>query len=291
MKPEDDILKQFGLENDQALREALSCLDTMTVKPNLSKENAWEKFEESVRANAPLPKTRTLTFNLVWKIAASLIIIVSAWFGFNAWNKVSYITYNNQIKEITLPDNSTVTLNAASSLSFTKVGWKSSRKVTLTGEGLFKVTKGNSFEVISQGNSVKVLGTEFNIFSRKNYFEVKCLSGKVQVQIPGSQKIILNKGKAVRKTENETPREYETTANTADWMKGDFYYDRVDLNMVFDEIERQFDVNIAGDTMLNRQYTGYFNKGDINQALQNVCLPMGLSYKISKDTVIIKKGF
>jgi ferric-dicitrate binding protein FerR (iron transport regulator) len=293
MKPEDDILKQFGLEDDQALRDALACMDNITVKPNISKESAWERFEQSVEENSrQLPDTRSFSFKLVWKIAASVaVLVVSAWFAFNAWNNVTYTTDNKQIKEITLPDNSTVTLNAASSLSFRKFGWKSTRKVLLTGEGLFKVTKGNSFEVISQGNTVKVLGTEFNIFSRNNYFEVKCISGKVQVQIPGSQKIILNKGKAVRKSETETPQEFNITANNSSWVNGDFYFNRIDLNLVLDEIERQFDVQIGGDTIMNRQYTGYFNKKDMNQALQNVCLPMGLNFKIINDTVIIKKGF
>jgi ferric-dicitrate binding protein FerR (iron transport regulator) len=290
MKPEDDILRQFGLEDDKELREALSCISEVKVNPGLSKEAAWQRFEQSIKEDSrQLPKARFFSFSIIWKAAASVAVIVSLWLGFNAWNKVSYITANSQVKEIELPDKSIVTLNAASSLKFDRMGWKSSRKVMLTGEALFKVRKGSSFEVSALGNTVRVLGTEFNVFSRE-YFEVKCISGKVQVQIPGARKIILDKGKAVRKTTNELPQQYDISANAAGWINGDFYYNRTDLKTVFDEIARQFNVHIVTNTAMDRQYSGYFNKTDLERALRNICLPMGLQYKISNDSVIITKG-
>ncbi|HEX3009495.1 MAG TPA: FecR domain-containing protein [Bacteroidales bacterium] len=290
MKPEDDLLKQFGLEDDEALREALSCISEVKVNPGLSKEAAWERFEQAIKEDSrQLPKARSSSFSVIWKVAASFVVILSLWLGFNAWNKVSYITANSQVKEIELPDNSIVTLNAASSLRFNRMGWKSSRRVSLNGEALFRVRKGSSFEVSALGNTVRVLGTEFNVFSRE-YFEVKCISGSVQVQIPGAQKIILDKGKAVKKTTNELPHQFDITTNAAGWVNGDFYYNRTDLKTVFDEIARQFNVHIVTNTAMDRQYSGYFNKTDLEQALRNICLPMGLQYKISNDSVIITKG-
>lgn len=289
-KPGDDILRHFGLEDDKLLQEVLSGLDGMKVKGGSSKQEAWQRLEQSIKLQ---PQVKTVSYSvrdIAWKVAASVLVIVSLWLGFNAWNNVSYTTANNQVKEIILPDQSKVTLNAASTLSFHKFRWKSSRKVILTGEGFFKVTKGNSFEISSNGNKIKVLGTEFNVYSRKDYFEVRCISGKVEVRIPNEEKVILGKGNAVRKQgPDQAPQQFKIS-NAAGWIRGDFYYDRADLQSVLDEIARQYNVHVQCKIATNREYSGYFNKSGLNQALRNICLPLGLTFRISNDTVTIEKG-
>jgi ferric-dicitrate binding protein FerR (iron transport regulator) len=291
-EPDNDILKQFGFGDDEQLRKTLSELENLKVKPTLSKDEAWAKFEQSlVSKSAVKSKSDVITFGTVWKIAASILLIIAVWLGFNAWNKIKYVTANGQTKTIVLPDNSTVTLNAASSFTCNKLGWKSSRKVELSGEAFFKVTKGGNFEITSLGNTIKVLGTEFNVYSRVNYFEVKCFSGKVEVQITGNAKTLLTKGTAVRKeAKDKVPTKFDVIKNGTTWINGNFYYNDADLNLVFDEIARQYNVHISKNA-LDRRYTGFFNRSDLKEALDHVCLPMGLSYSIIKDTVIIKQGF
>jgi transmembrane sensor len=290
-EPENDILKQFGFADDELLQKALSELDQMKIKPLKTKEEAWAMFEKSVIAKAEeKPKSKVVTFGVIWKIAASLFLIVSIGIGFKTWNKTNYATTNSQRREVVLPDNSTVTLNAATTLTFNKFRWKSSRKVELTGEALFKVTKGSSFEISTLGKTIKVLGTEFNVFSRTDYFAVNCISGRVEVLIPGNKQILLTKGNAVRKeTGSNEPIKVEEFADGTTWIKGEFYYKNANINLVFDEIARQFNVHITGEVS-DHHYTGYFNKSGLTEALNNVCLPLGLKYSISKDTVIIRKG-
>ncbi len=290
-EPENDILKQFGFPDDELLRNALSELDHLKVKSIKSKVEAWARFEKSVTSEAQVRLTpKVITFEKIWKIAASILLLLSLWMGFRTWNTTSKITSNNQVREIILPDNSRVTLNAASKISFNKFRWKSSRKVVLIGEALFKVNKGSSFEISTLGKTIRVLGTEFNVFSRDNYFEVKCISGKVEVQIPGSEQIFLTKGDAVKKEAgNNAPVKFKKTGNGATWINGEFYYHNADINLVLDEIARQFNVHISGEAN-NGRYSGYFNKTNLTKALNNVCLPMGMKYTISKDTITIRKG-
>jgi transmembrane sensor len=290
-EPDNDILKQFGFGDDDELRKALSELENLKVKPKLSKEDAWAKFEQSLvmRGNVK-PKPEIISFGTVWKIAASVLLIISVWMGFRSWNSKSVVTANNQTIAITLPDGSNVTLNAASKLNYRKFLWKQSRKVELSGEALFKVNKGSSFEVIALGKTIRVLGTEFDVLSRENYFEVKCISGKVEVQIPGTEKVVLTKGTAIRKDHTDkVPVKQDITSNSGSWVNGNFYYNDADLNLVFDEISRQFNVHINKNE-LSRRYTGYFNKKSLTEALNNVCIPMNLTYSMIKDSVIIKQG-
>jgi transmembrane sensor len=291
-EPEGDILKQFGFGDDQLLREVLSGMDQLRVEPIISKEEAWARFGQSVTMRQGMkPESRVWTWGLAWKIAASVVVLLSAWLGFRAWNKTSYVTANSQVKEFKLPDNSTVMLNASSKLTFEKFKWETSRRVELSGEALFMVKKGTHFEITTRGKIIRVLGTVFNVFSRENYFEVRCISGKVEVQIPGSTKVLLTKGNAVKQeARGKGPVTFDVTTSTGAWINGDFYYTDAELRLVFDEIARQFNVHISGE-MIDRRYSGYFNKSTLTEALNNVCLPMGLTYRISKDTVIIRKGF
>jgi ferric-dicitrate binding protein FerR (iron transport regulator) len=291
-EPGDDILKQFGFGDDEQLRKALSELDKLKTKPLQSKAEAWAKFEQSVvsRDNTK-PKSNLITVGLVWKVAASILVLIAVWMGFNTWTNVTCLTANNQTREVILPDHSTVTLNAASTLNYKKFRWNASRQVELSGEALFKVTKGSSFEIFSLGKTITVLGTEFNVFSRENYFEVKCISGKVAVQIPGTEKIMLTKGTAVKKEhKDKAPVKFDVPSGEASWINGNFYYNDADLNLAFDEIARQFNVTISRN-LPDRRYSGYFNKSGLKEALDHVCLPMNLTYNIIKDSVIIKQGF
>jgi transmembrane sensor len=289
---EEDILKQFGLDDDPILREAMAGFDRMKVPPSISKEDAWARFEQSVVTKPQAtPQARVVSLTWMWSVAASILCLIASGTGFYLWNKTSYSTANNEIKEIALPDHSTVTLNAASSLTFHKFRWKTSRKVELTGEALFNVTKGNGFRITTLGKTIQVWGTEFNVFSRNDYFEVKCLSGKVEVLIPGNKNIMLTRGNAVKKdAASKIPTTYNITTNEVSWIKGDFYYDGADFNLVLGEISRQFNVHIDADS-IHRRYTGYFNKSNLTEALNSVCLPMGLQYHISNDSVIIRQGF
>jgi Fe2+-dicitrate sensor, membrane component len=66
-----------------------------------------------------------------------------------------------------------VNLNSSSQLSYSKNKWDSKREVTLNGEAFFKVSKGSTFDVITLNGKVSVLGTQFNVKQRENYFEVK----------------------------------------------------------------------------------------------------------------------
>ncbi len=83
---------------------------------------------------------------------------------------------------VELPDLSQVKLNAQSRLTFNKKSWNKKREVVLDGEAYFKVAKGSKFSVITKDGTVTVLGTQFNVKHRDNYFEVVCFEGSVGVE-------------------------------------------------------------------------------------------------------------
>jgi transmembrane sensor len=289
MAADNDILKQFGFENDKDLQHYIETADNLKVPASISKDDAWQKLEHSITSGEfSKNKTRIIPIRYFLYAAASIAIILGIWLGFNKWNTNYHYTLPGKMLSLSLPDGSEVTLNAASSLSWKSFRWEVSRKVYFEGEAFFKVRKGSRFEVLSNNNSITVVGTEFNVFSRKNYFEVKCFKGRISVIIPGEKAVFLERGQAVKKKSKEKPsvQFLMTGSDSSSWTNGEFFYNNADLHMVFDEIGRQFNIYIHFPHE-QRHYSGFFRNTSLDSALQNVCIPMGLKFNISKDSVII----
>jgi ferric-dicitrate binding protein FerR (iron transport regulator) len=288
---DNDILKQFGFESDKELQRFLENVDNLEIpKSHLNKNEAWSKLESSIKSEKP-EKSRILKFNFtpILLIAASIALIIGLWIGFEKWNYTEFNTSAGKTLAMELPDGSLVILNAESQVSWNKFRWKSSRVVYLKGEALFKVNKGSKFEVHTSQNTVSVMGTKFNVFSRTGYFEVKCYEGKVAVDIKGASPIILTRGKAVKKeSANSATESFEIQeSDSSSWTKGEFYYNNASLNLVLDEISRQFNVRINYQAT-DRRYSGFFKNTSLDSALMNVCMPLGLNFNINGDSVVIR---
>ena len=200
----------------------------------------------------------------------------------------TYEALRGQTLTVVLPDNSEVKLNSESKLSYKVFRWKKKRKVKFEGEAFFRVEKKGAFEVECGNKKIRVLGTQFNLFSRQDSFEVQCFSGKIKI-MDNNADVILNSGMAVKSGKNNilsNPYIFKTL-RAASWRNGEFYFNRESLSNVFKEIERQFDVKIVGQEIDNRLYTGYFKNTNLNNALELVCLPMGLKYTIKGKKITI----
>ena len=116
----------------------------------------------------------------VLRIAAAIAVIFASYFYINSLD-VTVTTQYAERNEVTLPDNSEIILNADSEISFSEKKWDEKRRVALNGEAFFKVAKGKRFTVSTTSGEVTVLGTQFNVENRKNFFEVTCFEGLVSV--------------------------------------------------------------------------------------------------------------
>ena len=123
-------------------------------------------------------------------IAASLLIMFGL-FKFSSSNSVIEETSYGEQRTVELLDGSEVILNSKSKITYDKKSWNQKRELRLVGEAFFKVEKGEKFSVITSNGIVNVLGTEFNVISKKNYFDVICYEGKVSVDTNKDNYILL----------------------------------------------------------------------------------------------------
>lgn len=280
--------------NNSELSQVLSAMKGMKPPPSRSKEEAWDLLMQSV-AEQENPAPRVYMGNLrTWlAVAASVVVLVVAGWSYFRFSTVESYCPRGQMAEMALPDGSRVTLNADTKLIFPKFFSVAGRNIKLQGEAYFRVSPGEKFTVTdSQHRMVEVVGTEFDVATRSETFRVVCYEGTVNVSSPQVEKVKLGKGLRVEASGDRllVTKSPADSIGAPSWIKGDFSFDGVPLSEVIAEMERQFKVQIVaeGFNANERTYTGFFRNSSLNEALNLVTIPMGLTFEVNPDSTIIK---
>lgn len=252
---------------------------------HFSNVSSYDDFKKNLKIkNAPVIKLNS--YKVLFRIAALLVISVSVYFAFffNTLTTIHTLASNKTTFE--LPDASTVVLNSESKVRFSKSKWSDKREVSLEGEAFFKVAKGSKFDVLTSGGLVSVVGTQFNVKNRENYFEVKCFEGVVSVKSKGKSQQ-LTKGNTYRILNDKVTIDSITNIQPI-WIKDRSSFKSVPLYVVLDEFERQYGVKITTDKIdTKRLITGGFVHNNIEQALTSITVPFDIKYKRDQSNKII----
>jgi len=221
------------------------------------------------------------------RVAAILIVALAVYFAPIYDDTTTVKTLASNTASIELPDNSSVKLNAASSIKYDKRNWKKEREVNLVGEAYFKVEKGSQFDVVTWLGKVSVLGTQFNVKQRINFFEVTCYEGLVSVSYKGKE-IKLPAGKTFKLVDGVIV-EGQTKENVPSWVQKNISsFKSVPYSEVIREFERQYSVVIETNNIDTLQlFTGSFTNKDKELALKSITLPLQLKFHKKENTKII----
>lgn len=195
------------------------------------------------------------------------------------------VTYNTMTTpkgrqyQLVLPDGTKVWLNAASSLTYPTVFTGNERKVDITGEAYFEVTKNAlmPFKVrINDATEVEVLGTHFNVnaYTDEASISATLLEGSVRITShhqeqtlrPGQQAQVKPDGSAVQLVKDAD------TAQVMAWKNGLFSFTRADLQTVMRQLARWYNVEVvyAGEPE-KRAFTGAIDRGlTLNEVLKGL---------------------
>lgn len=279
-----DFKKDWGTEGDLG-KQISHRTSEYEVPFTKTTEEALKLFKSRITQEKPEKKQRLMTPYFYWSAAAS-VILVAVWLIWLRNPPVNVIAEKGIQKEIALPDNSVVSINADSRISYDKRNFNDKRYIQMDGEAFFSVKKGSTFTVRTPYGEIKVLGTTFNVQARKNLFKVSCLTGSVKVS-SGTQSLVLSPGESCI-FENSSLKKYEDSNidHVSKWRNGEFYFDNASLKLVFEEIARQFNVTFVSENIENRNFSGSFSNDNLTDALDIVCIPMGLKYEIDSDRKI-----
>ena len=296
MNKDQDILRWFNGEISTAeMKRLYPDEDFSTLEkagfyskhidvPQVDAEKALADFQKR-HFRKEETKVIPLNFRSFLKVAAIIVLMLSASYFVFFNNEQSFSTSIAETQTFNLPDDSQVVLNAESTLAYSKKNWKNNRTLDLDGEAYFKVTKGNKFMVMTDAGTVEVLGTQFNVKERPNYFEVQCYEGSVGVKFQGKE-AILKPGKTFRVINREVVSMKDFNVDQPSWLSNESSFVNVPLWQVIDELENQYDIKIEYENIdTSVLFSGTFSHKDKNIALQSVTIPLKLSYKIKGDIV------
>ncbi len=224
-----------------------------------------------------------------WGYAAAAAVAVLLLGYFFLFNTTSFDSAPGEIVSVALPAGSQVTLNAEASLSYKERSWNRERNLSLEGEALFDVTKGNTFRVSTSQGTVTVVGTQFTVNSRDNYFDVICYEGSVRVQSSLGE-ALLKAGEAIR-VQNGESYTYEVDAEQPEWLRDASSFTNAPILHVVNELERQFGITISNKESLgDGHFTGRFTHSNLELALKTVFDAMEITYTFDgNNNVSIQK--
>lgn len=222
---------------------------------------------------------------LFMKVAAALVILVAGYLLFQDDNTV-ISTEIAEKENFLLPDHSQVTLNAQSEVSFNEKKWDDSRTLSLEGEAFFKVKKGEKFSVETPQGVVEVLGTQFNVFTRGNRFDIKCYEGLVSVTYKDTT-LQVPAGSRVEITGINNIHTSSMAATSPNWILNESTFENVSLSLVLEELKRQYPIKLTSLNMVNKKFTGSFTHNDLNVALRSICDPLQVDFTIEGEEVTL----
>lgn len=244
---------------------------------------------EQVLSKIRVQKTRKTNWLKPFLRVAAIVAVCFSVYYFSTTLNTNVHTQVAQKTTITLPDNSTVALNAESHLTYNKKQWQNQRALNLEGEAFFKVAKGAAFDVNTELGKVTVYGTAFNVKQRDNNFEVVCYEGVVGVTFAGKE-TKLRAGDSftvVNGTAIPTKKIYKEAPS---WLNNESQFKSIAFKYVVAEFERQYGVDI---TLVNidssQTFTGAFTHNAIDVALKSLTLPLNATYSKDGNSIIIRR--
>ena len=289
----DWLSKELSAEELTQMERVISFTGILEAPHKTSKEEAWNSLLSRIESE-PKENERILVAESkkknpwLWVASAAIIFLIAYFNFFENDSLISKTAPAGELLTITLPDNSKVTLNSKTTLSYKENGFEKNRWIALKGEAFFEITPGSTFKVVTENAVVSVLGTSFNLYNRGDALKVSVFGGKVEVA-SNAQSVVLTEGQETFLKKGDLYVEEFNPSQTATWRIGSFYFNTEPLSNVIEELERQFDIEIKVKADINeRFYSGYFSKANLTEALQLVFVPMGISYQTEGNQVTIE---
>jgi transmembrane sensor len=250
-----------------------------------SKEEIWENLSAKLKEKGTPHPTTTLRLpsRMRWIAMAASLALPIAIALFLRFYTSTTITPSGVRTSVHLPDGSSVELNAETKLNYHPYWWRISRSLKLEGEAFFKVTPGSDFTVTSVQATTRVVGTSFNIYARQSDYRVECHSGKVRVISAQSAKQVLltqNQMALLDHSGQISVTSLDIQRDTPPWVNKLLMFSSTPLRLVFDEIERQYGIEIVTPEGMYLIFSGNFElEGSLEDVMTLLCRPFDLQYE------------
>ena len=269
-------------------------------------DSDWQNVRERMGFEA---KTRSMSIrSIVYSAAAAIVLLI----GIAAVLKVIInspkstgdsetfvqVVSNDAQKEIILPDSTIIFLNNNASVVYTNNYGKTNREVVLTGEAYFNVHKNKElpFKVLTEGSTIEVLGTSFNIRPSEGEITVSVVTGYVAFYETDKKEnrvdLVQNQQSRYKQTERIFEPVKILDPNLLTWRTHKLTLLHLTAQQAFEEVARYFNKQLEIENQL--LFTDNIIKLEVNvsspeEAFKDIQLVVRQDYKISVkgDKIIV----
>jgi len=272
-------------------------------------DNEWLRLTQhlNIKQQRIIPKAQKHKIK-IWQYAAVFALLISlagtALFSnlfFSGNDNISYteiIAKKGQIKNILLPDGTLVFLNSDTKLKYSDNFGSKKREVFIEGEAYFDVTsdKNKPFIVHTTENTVKVLGTAFNIsaYPHEKIHQISLERGKINISREKDKLLLLNPNETYLLLCNKNQAKVFKTENVeiySSWKDGKIIFRNQRFADIAKKLERSHNIviKLQNKQLEDYRYTGEFIvNDDVIKILDIINLTTPLSYNVKNDTIYIK---
>lgn len=241
-------------DHQELLNSAVAIVKGIEVRPQyLSQEEvqqAWGQLTHRLDEKANIPPRQTFqrkpwyahrsSFAIAAGIAALFVMGIGLLWYQQGQEVRYYAEYGKQV-QIELPDSTSVTLNANSTLNYDK---SNPREVWLDGEAFFKVKKKRAtkkkFCVHTSDLTVQVYGTEFNVNCRKQQTQVVLEEGEVKLALKNGEQKDMKPGDlltySLKRNQIIEEKQLEHFELHTAWKDGTLFFEDISLREAMDKI-------------------------------------------------------
>jgi transmembrane sensor len=235
--------------------------------------------------------------------AATLVIALFAIGGYSLYQKLNTVvirTAYGESRSLFLPDGTKVMLNVNSSLQYTKNNFQDNkREVWLEGEAFFTVvhkSNNENFKVHTNELEVEVLGTRFDVHSRRGKTKVVLEEGKVKLDMTRSaaqQQLVMHPGDFVAISKDSkiiqqklvNPKEYLA------WRNNRFEFNGTSLREIGSLIEDNYGYQVVfvDEKLGERKFTGSSAADNLQELTQKLSTLFELRITQERNVITIDK--
>ena len=240
-------------------------------------DQAFERFQK--RTGLDQSGRQSYKWYRTWSVAAVAIVLLGLITVTAYWQGSRQIQSNfsdivveaplGSKTKLTLPDGSTVWLNAGSKMVYSQGFGVSDRRLVFQGEGYFEVEKNDEMPFLVQTHDVNVtvVGTKFNF---RNYPEdeeavVELLEGKVALENQLKEEVVRylspNEKMVLHKATGEMDITSTKVKEATLWTESILLFDEDLLPDIVRELERSYHVQIEieNEDLKQTRFYGQFN--------------------------------
>jgi ferric-dicitrate binding protein FerR (iron transport regulator) len=200
-------------------------------------------------------------------------------------------------EKLTLEDGSKVWLNSNSSLTYPVAFIGNERRVSIKGEAYFEVAHNSAkpFMVDVNGKeSVKVLGTHFDIMAYEDESEIRTTLLEGSVQVSKDNKIrTIKPGEQVRMSGDGEMRVVDSAnvEQVVAWKNGLFDFDGTDIKSIMRELQRWYPIDVKFQPGVSGNFSARKLSKDapISKVLGYFELTEGVHFKVEGNSVTVTR--